>query len=278
ASVSKGMLVYEFIDPNKNEENEQKAMQTGIQPVIISSREKDQTVQKKAFLGAVIQLGEQTDIIPFMQPGAAMEYSLSSSIKKLSIVDKPVVAFLQGHGEPSLGAFAQVRNSLSIMYNIEAVTLSDTTSNLDNYSTLVIVSPKDSFPASHIQQLDEFLARGNNLFIACNRVNGDLSNAMGSTISTGLENWLSKKGLTIENNFIVDADCESVLVRQQQGMFSFTVDFPYLPIISNFEDHPITKGLEAVVLQFASSITYAGDTSLTFIPIILHPVNTVYNN
>jgi len=45
------------------------------------------------------------------------------------------------------------------------------------------------------------------------------------------------------------------------------LQFPYLPIITKFADNPITKGLEAVSLQFASPITFAGDSLLKFIPI-----------
>ena len=41
-------------------------------------------------------MGEESDIIPFMQPGTAMEYALSSSIKKLSVLDKPKIGILIG--------------------------------------------------------------------------------------------------------------------------------------------------------------------------------------
>ena len=47
ASISGGKVVYEFINPNADEQLEQQAMQAGVQPVIINSREKDQSVQKK---------------------------------------------------------------------------------------------------------------------------------------------------------------------------------------------------------------------------------------
>ena len=83
SSISKGMVVYEFISPNEDQEIEKQAMQDGVQPIMINVREKDQVKQQKAFMGAVIELGEQKETIPFIQPGAAMEYSLSSSIKKL---------------------------------------------------------------------------------------------------------------------------------------------------------------------------------------------------
>lgn len=267
SSLSKGNLVYEFINPNEDEAAEMEAVQSGVMPVIIDERGKDKREQLKAFMGAVIQMGENKDVIPFIQPGAAMEYALSTGIKKLSVSEKPVIGMLQGHGEASLASMQQVYASLSILYNVEPVSLNDTIPNLDKFSTVAIVAPTDSFPVTHLQQLDNYLGQGKRLFIAMNRVRGDFSTSMGSTVNTALETWLARKGLAVENNFIVDNNCGSVGVVQQQPGFSFTtqVKFPYIPIISTFEDHPITKGLESVILQFASSITFVGDTSLNFI-------------
>ena len=269
-NVSDGMIVYEFINPNKEEKLEQEAMQAGVQPVIINTREKDQSVQKRAYLGAVLQMGEQKEVIPFMQPGAAMEYALSSSIKKLSVNEKPVIGMLQGHGEPKMWSMQQAMKELNVLYKVEHVHLSDTIDNLAKYNTLVIIAPTDTFPQSHLQQLDNFLAQGKKMFIGINRVEGDLRNAMGSEITTRLETWLAGKGINISPNFVIDANCASVTVQQQQGVFSFqsNISFPYLPVAVNFEDHPISGGLEAVLLQFASSINYSGDTTIAFTPIV----------
>lgn len=271
ASISRGMVMYEFINPNADPEAEQKAYQSGIQPVIVSSREKDEAVQKKVFLGAKVQLGDETDVIPFMQPGAAMEYALSTSIKKLSVKNKPLIGIMQGHGEPSLSAMSQVMESLSILYEPEPVNLSDSVVNLDKYITIAIVAPRDTIPDWHFTLLDKYLAQGGNLLVAMDRVDGDLSTVQGKSIETGLENWLAGKGIQVESNFVVDQSCGSVGVQQRQGIFNFTtnVKFPYLPIIVNFADHPITKGLEQVLLPFASSITYTGDTSNQYIPIAM---------
>ena len=269
SNLSRGKIVYQFINPNKNEKSEKEAMKEGIQPVIINMREKDQVKQQKAFLGAVITIGEKSDVIPFMKPGSAMEYALSSSIKKLSVSNKPSVGLLQGNGEPSIKSFRQVLTQLSILYNVEPVTLTDSVNNLKKFKTVAIVAPTDSFPAYQLHQLDDYLAGGGRLFIAYNRVKGDLSTLRGTTVNTGLESWLNKKGLIIENNFIIDASCASVGVRQQQGVFSFQsqIQFPYIPVITNFADNPITKGLESVVMEFASSMTYAGDSTITFTPL-----------
>jgi ABC-type uncharacterized transport system involved in gliding motility auxiliary subunit len=215
-------------------------------------------------------MGERSEVIPFMQPGAAMEYALSSSIKKLSVIQKPVIGILQGHGEPSLKAIQQAYNGMTVLYDVQEVKLSDTTSIPDNIKTLVIVDPKDSFPQTHLQRLEEFLSKGKNLFIAYNHETADLSKATGSSRHTGLEDWLTQKKIQIEDQFVVDTNCGSVNVVQQQGMFQFNsqVQFPYFPLINKFDEHPVTKGLEQVVLHFPSPIKYIGDSSIKYVPII----------
>lgn len=270
SSRSNGNVVYDFINPNEKEEREQEAMQNGIQPVMINVREKDQVKQQKAYLGAVVQMGDRKEAIPFMQPGSAMEYALSSNIKKLSVENKPSIGFLQGHGEPALSQLQQAVNALSVLYNVETVNLTDSTGVPSNLRTLVIVDPKDSFPPSHLSMLDAFLSQGKNLMITYSRQNADLQQSMANSKHTGLEDWLSTKKINIEDQLVIDAQCGSVQVRQQQGMFSFVsnLNFPYFPLVSNFADHPAVKGIEQVVLQFASPINFTGDSSVVFTPIV----------
>ncbi len=267
ANYSDEQVVFEFIDPNEDEETEREAQQSGIQPILINVREKDEVAQVKAYLGAVIQSGEQKDVMPFIQPGAAMEYALSSSIKKVTIVDKTKIGLLQGHGEPSLSALNQTVNVLRVLYDVETVELSDTAAIDPGFGCLAIIAPTEQFPQSHLDQLDQFLQNGGRLYVGINRVNGDFQASNGSPITTGLETWLENKGVIVEEKFLIDSKCGSVSVRQQQGFFSIQtpVQFPFLPLISKFADHPISKGLEGVMLPFASPITYApADSSIQY--------------
>ena len=268
-SRSNGMVVYKFVNPNENEELEREAVKNGIQPLMINVREKDQVKQQKAYLGAVVSMGEEKEKIPFFQPGSAMEYALSTAIKKLSVVDKPSIALIQGHGEPAINDIMQVYTELGILYNVQTLKLTDTTVIPDKYKTIAIIRPSDTIPPAQLIVLDNFLARGGNIFLALNRVQGNFTNAMGTSVSVGMEEWLAKRGITISDNFIVDAKCGAVTLQQQQGSFTMQtqMQFPYLPVISKFADNPITKGLEAVSMQFASPITFSGDSSLKFIPI-----------
>jgi gliding-associated putative ABC transporter substrate-binding component GldG len=269
ASIADGQILYEFIDPSEEESLEQEAMSAGIRPVTINVREKDQVKNQRAYMGAIISLGDKQEAIPFIQPGSAMEYALSTSIKKISIDEKPAVGFLQGHGEPELMEMGQLLQQLEVLYNSQSITLTDSTDIPANISTLAIIRPLDSIPQSHFIKLDAFLSRGGRIAIAMNRVKGDLQNAFGSTMNTGLETWLQQKGLNVEGNFVVDARCGQVTMQQQTGfgMLQQRIAFPYLPLISNFANHPVTSGLENVLMEFASTISYTGDSTKRFIPL-----------
>ncbi|MEK7253501.1 MAG: Gldg family protein, partial [Bacteroidota bacterium] len=266
---SKGMVDYEFVDPGTNEDKQKEAGENGIQPVMIQVREKDQAKQQKAFLGAVVKMGEAKDAMPVVATGTGMEYALTTSIKKMAVKDKPVVAIVQGHGEPPLQELGQVYQSLSILYDVQAVDLSADTGSLERFKALAFVATADSFPPEQLVRLDKYLANGGNIFLALNRVDGDLQAQQGRPVNTGLEAWLQSKGLEVETAFVLDAQCGTVNVQQQQGFFVINtpVQFPYLPIIAAFPEHPITKGLEQVIFAFASPVKFSG-TGGTFTPLI----------
>ncbi len=267
ANYSEGNVVYEFINPAEDQETEMKAQQSGIRPIMINVRDKDQLKQQKAYLGALVQLGESKEPIPFIQPGAAMEYSLSTAIKKISVSEKPVLGLLQGHGEPTLGALQQLNMQLNVMYDVKPFNFSDTSGVPVTYNTVAVIAPTDSISDRDFMYLDQFVARGGRLLLAINKVKGNFQTASGEAVKTGFSNWLSKYGLTIEENFVLDANCSSVMVQQQQGMFRMNtpISFPYLPNITSFSEHPIAKGLESVVFPFASSINITPkDTSINY--------------
>lgn len=262
--LSNGNVVFEFINPNKDEASENEARRQGISPLMINVREKDQTKQQRAYLGAVLEMGSEKEIIPFMQSSMAMEYALTTAIKKMAVIDKPMIGWVQGHGEPGLEEIAQAKGNLEVLYNLQTLNIDKEIPK--DFKTIAIARPTDSIPQKHFEHLDDYLASGGNLLVAINRVEEDLENMTGSAVNTGLETWLSSKGITVEESFVVDAKCGAISVQQRQGIFSFRsqVEFPYLPEISNFSDHPSTKGIESVILPFASPISYTGDQPENF--------------
>ncbi|HRY33863.1 MAG TPA: Gldg family protein [Bacteroidales bacterium] len=261
--LSNGKIVFDIIDPSDKPLDEQEAVNSGIQPAVVNVREKDQVKQQKVYLGAVIRMGNESEVIPLIQPGAAMEYALSSAIKKVSVINKPVIGFLQGQGEPGLAEMQQLVESMSVLYKLEPVNLPDSIYTLGRYPTLMLVAPTDSFSPAKLGQLDRYLREGGRLFMALNGVQGDFQSMQGNVLENGLREWLKKKGLQLGSQFLVDAQCANIGVTQQSGGFTFQsqIPFPYFPMINQFTDHPITRGLESVVLQFPVSITVAPGTA-----------------
>lgn len=268
SNLSKGNLVYEFVSPNDDEKLERELAQKGIAPRMLNVREKDQSVQKTVYLSAVVQYGDKEEVIPIILPGSSMEYDLSTAIKKVVVDDKPLIGFIQGHGEPAMDDFMQALQALNVLYDVESVTLSDTI-ELSKYKTLAWDGPTDSISEYDFQLIDRYLDNGGNLYVAINRVDGDLSTSQGNSVSTGLEGWLASKGINVANKFVIDNSCSNVTVLQQQGFFKFQsqVKFPYIPIITNFADHPVTKGLETVLLKFASPVEFQGDSTTKATPL-----------
>ncbi|HEY4787364.1 MAG TPA: GldG family protein, partial [Bacteroidales bacterium] len=266
SNLSHNKVVYEFLNPSENDEAEQKAQQAGIQPRLVSVREKDQMKQQRVYIGAVVKVGEKSEPIPEILPGSSMEYNLSAAIKKLTNTEKPSIGLLQGNGEPSLAGISQAYVALDVLYNVEPVYMTDTTYTLNKYKTLAMVNPKDTIKESYLQQIDKFLSEGGNLFVAVNHIDVGGQGNMGMVANSGIISWLKKKGIVIADNAVVDANC-GYASAQQQGGIIYQFKFPFLPVINNFAKHPITEGLDAVMFQFVSQISYSGDASKSFIPL-----------
>lgn len=282
AQISRGKVHYRFLNPGADPTVEQEAMQQGIQPLLINVREKDEATQKKAFMGVVLEYGNQKEVIPFIGQQAGMEYDLTMAIKKISVTDKPVLGFVQDHGEAPFHMMQGIMQALSVVYHIEPVELASLPEIPARYRALVLVSPTDSIPPVQYERLDKYLAQGGKVLAAVNAVHGDLNTAQGTALEHNILNWLASHGIIIEPAFVIDAACARVTIQQQRSaFFSFAsqVNFPYIPLISKFPDHPVTKGLEAVIMQFASPVRVDHAAQGVFFPLvttsekagILHP-------
>ncbi len=273
AKRSDGQVVYEFVDPLSGDGDKQKAQrkarQAGVRPIMTQVREANQMKQQKAYMGAVLRYGGKKEVIPFIRPNSPIEYELSSNIKKLSVDHKPGIAIAQGHGEPNLQRLRKAKSELSVLYNVRPFNLADSARIPNDIKTLAILAPSDTFPEQDLRKLDDFLKRGGNLFIGMNRVKGELRRAMGQSLSTGLGTWLKDKGIEVKDRFAIDAESGHVAVTRQAGgrRFRQNVKFPYIPIIKNFEEHPITKGVGEVAMEFVSDMAYNGDTAVHYRPL-----------
>lgn len=265
-NASHGQFEFEFVNPSASDELENRAVSEGLYPVMINVRDKDQMTQQRAFLGAVIEKGGQKEVIPFVQPSMPVEYALSSAIRKMQAGQRPVVGFLQGHGEPSPQEMQQVLAEMSVIYDMKPVSIERSANVLDSITTLAIIAPTDSIPAPTFAAIDRFMARGGRVLVCIERISDSLDRLFADELNTGLEQWLAAKNVRADSKMVIDNSCANVNVQQQQGMYRVNVQqkFPYIPFVVNFASHAITNGLEQVQLQFASPVVYTGDSTATF--------------
>ena len=274
-----GLLQYEFINPNEDDAISQEVQQTGIYPFRIQVVENDRSQEMLAFLGAVVKRGNQREVIQAFNPQGSMEYDLSSAIKKLTVDEKPKVGLIQGHGEPGLQQLIQLQQDLTkTIYEIDTLTLADS-SRWTQYRTLMLLAPATPLPQNHLDQLDRFLGSGGRLLVGLNTVDGSLTPQqpqnpympqqqpqMWDRVNTGVDTWLAGKGITVEPSFLVDARSDMVNVPTGQTFLGMQlmqqVQFPFYPQITEFEDHPISTGIEALTFRFASPVNFGTSDSL----------------
>ena len=89
---------FEFIDPSSDEELEQEALAFGIQPIRAQVIERDKLEVKLVYMALVFMYQDRTEVIPFVQQTAGLEYDITTAIRRVSQESLPVVGFLTGHG------------------------------------------------------------------------------------------------------------------------------------------------------------------------------------
>jgi gliding-associated putative ABC transporter substrate-binding component GldG len=269
-SAANGQLTFEAFDPS-DEENALPPVQTpqGMQQqqypgFLIGVRERDKVSQQIAYRGATVLYKGQEEMVPVLTAQMNMEYEMLKAIKKMVAGDKPKVGFLQGHGEAPKENLAQALQELSTSYDADTLSF-DNPTRWSEFKTIVILAPRDSFPDSHLEQLDRFMQGGGRLFVGLKAADANLQNGQVTRITTGLEGWLLAKGIDVEPALLTDNTCSAISVQQRQGFFNMVrqVEFRYFPIVQNWSDHPITQGLGPAVLPFASPVNITNaDSSL----------------
>ena len=268
-TISNKVFTINTIIPN-NRDKEALAEQLGIEPIAQEIAERDMVKIQKVYFGAVIQIGDKKETINIL-PTTALEYEVTRRLKEACDTTKPTIGFLRGHNEMLRQKTQLIEHELSHSAKIESMRI-DQFTDLNDYKVICIVGPKESFSKEELVRLEQYLEQGGRLYIALNHAVGQISYSQnnGFINRVGIEDMLEEFGLKINYDFVVDNYCGRILVTQDQGFLQLQSDrhFPYIPIIQNFSSHVITKGLNAMLLQFASSITNVKTTSAyTFTPL-----------
>lgn len=249
-----GNIRFEFYLPENDEKLEQEAQKYGIMPVQLQVIENDKLEIKKVYMGLVLIYEDQRETLPVIQTTTGLEYDITTKIKKLVDKNKRTIGFASFSGQtPKNSKLTQV---LQESYNVQQVNLAnEIPANVD---LLLVNGVQDSVAAGELANLQAFLDRSGNIFMAQGRVQADLQNQTGTAIQSNLFSFLEQAGLKLKENLVLDQQCGQVSVMQNRGFFRMNtaMDYPFFPLVREFGSHPIVDKLEQVRMIFPSEIEY----------------------
>jgi gliding-associated putative ABC transporter substrate-binding component GldG len=262
-------LNYVYIDPVK-EGKEQEARTYGIPAVPIQTLARDKMEVKNVYMGLAVLFGDKKEVIPVIQNTASLEYEITRAIKKLVYRTTPKVGFVTGHGELALDKeLTYVSKVLSQEYGVQPLDLRTLSAIPTDIQTLYIIGPKTKFADYELYLIDQFLMRGGKLGMLIDKVNAQIQQGTAVPADPGLDQFMANYGFGVSSNMLIDAQCGSVSVQQQQGQFRFQTarEYPFFPKIIDFsKTNLIVKGLQSINMIYASSIdtTHFGSSGLSY--------------
>ena len=264
AAFSNGNIHFEFYQTDDDEEMQDDAQKSGIQPVQLQVIENDNIEVKRVYMGMVFLYEDERETIPVIQTTTGLEYDITTKIKQLVDLNKPTIAIAKTTNQIAVKN-ETISQLLSQRYDIRNINFDQSID--DNISLLLINGLEDSLTTSETENLLDFINKGGNLLISQSRIKTDLANQQAIPISSNIYSILELYGLNISPNLVLDKNCGKVNVQQNLGFIRIPVpmDYPFLPIIKNEsfnENSIIVEGLESLRLMFPSEIIISDSLSL----------------
>ncbi len=289
-------IQYEFINPSAStdpkERNDvyQLLMERGLSPTDLQVKTNEGSSQQIIFPGAIVSYkGKDLPIELLMsQMGTPpeevlnnsiqnLEFNLANTIRKLSVLRKPKVAFIEGHGELSIMETADIAYALSEYYSIERVEVagqlnslterknldSTRTSIRNKFDAIIIAKPDTVFDEKDKFIIDQFIMRGGKVLWMIDPVFASMDSIQFSDATVGVINELNltdqlfNYGVRLNTNLVMDISALPIPLKTgDMGGAPQIEFFPwyYFPVLNPLQDHPIVKNLNAIKTEFISSI------------------------
>lgn len=289
-------IQYEFINPSAStdpkERNDvyQLLMERGLSPTDLQVKTNDGSSQQIIFPGAIVShKGKDIPIELLMsQMGTPpeevlnnsiqnLEFNLANAIRKLSVLRKPNVAFIEGHGELSIIETADIAYALSEYYSIERLeiagqlnsltdrnSLDSTNTTIRNkFDAIIIAKPDTAFDEKDKFIIDQFIMRGGKVMWLIDPVFASMDSIQFSDATVGVINELNltdqlfNYGVRLNTNLVMDINALPIPLKTgDMGGAPQIEFFPwyYFPVLNPLQDHPIVKNLNAIKTEFISSI------------------------
>lgn len=193
---------------------------------------------------------------------AMMEFKFADAINKLSVTEKPMVAYSVGNGEPGdVRSYDLANNVLLKDYNLKTFNLNTQPVIPDTFKLLVIVKPTVKFTDEEKLKIDQFVMRGGKLLIFEDKLEAELDSlkSMNNQVvaydrGLNLDDLFFKYGARINSDLVMDLQCDYLpFVTNGNGQMEY-LRWNYFPLFESRSDHVINKNIGLVSGQFVNSI------------------------
>jgi gliding-associated putative ABC transporter substrate-binding component GldG len=195
---------------------------------------------------------------------AQMEYNFASAIQSLVRTNVPFVAYAMGNGEPSGPETYDLRQTLQAKYRFYLLDILKQPYISDSIKALLVVKPTIPFTEDEKFKLDQYVMHGGHILFLLDALNAGMDSLAASgkeftafSRDLGLDDLLFRYGARINNDLVQDRQCD--VLPQNVGNAGGQpqielLPWPYFPLLYSNSSHPITKNLDAVVMQFPNSV------------------------
>ena len=289
---------YEFINPAESgndaeiRETYNQLYQAGLNPTDLNVQNSDgSSKQMVIWPGALVSYRNNTEIAIDLlenQIGQSSEAALNASmqnlefrlvdaIKKVTRLEKPHVAFIEGHGELSDEELADIAKSLGQKYNVERKAIDgqidalmhrtqDTTRDVKvfpSYDAIVIAKPTQPFDEKDKFLIDQYIMHGGKVLWLVEPVFATMDSLQNQESTIGIEqdlnldDMLFRYGVRLNRDLLLDLTCAQLPIRTGQVGGQAQLEFfrwYYFPLLQAASEHPMVRNMNAIKADFVSSI------------------------
>lgn len=289
---------YEFINPAESgndaeiRETYNQLYQAGLNPTDLNVQNSDgSSKQMVIWPGALVSYRNNTEIAIDLlenQIGQSSEAALNASmqnlefrlvdaIKKVTRLEKPHVAFIEGHGELSDEELADIAKTLGQKYNVERKAIDgqidalmhrtqDTTRDVKvfpSYDAIVIAKPTQPFDEKDKFLIDQYIMHGGKVLWLVEPVFATMDSLQNQESTIGIEqdlnldDMLFRYGVRLNRDLLLDLTCAQLPIRTGQVGGQAQLEFfrwYYFPLLQAASEHPMVRNMNAIKADFVSSI------------------------
>ena len=266
--------------------------QAGLNPTNLIDQNPDgSTKQMIIWPGALVSYGNETEIAIDLletQLGQSSEESLNASmqnlefrlldaIKKVTRSKKPSIAFIEGHGELTENEVYDITQTLEQSYH---VTRGEIAGKVDalierhenpngqvnaaiKYDAIIIAKPTEPFDEKDKFLIDQYIMHGGKVLWLVEPVFATMDSltsqesTIGVDMDLNLDDMLFRYGVRLNRNLLLDMNCAALPIRTGQMAGQAQLEFYrwfYFPLVQAASKHPLVRNMNAIKLDFVSSI------------------------